>query len=291
MSGSLTGLSAVAMYPIVAANETKDIASFQASDPTTKQAIAYFQQVAPSITSPAALLGNYRALSVVLNAFGMSSDISSTALLRQLMTQDPTSASSVAAKSENPLFTRFAKFMSNWSPPPFSTASGIATIVNQVATNNFEAQQGTEMPGMQEALYFTRNIGSATTVPQLISDQNLLKVVAPVATGMTYDQFAQLDYSQQVSLLTKDVDLTKFSSTKYTQQYAERYLAEQQSQSGTQSPVLTLFGGGSSNESTSLLSALYPSATAATGTLASLFATTSSASTAGTLGALFSASA
>ncbi len=288
MSSSIGGLSASTLYPLVSKNEQADVTKFEGYDPTTKAAIALFQQQAPSITSPEALLGNYRALQVVLGAFGMSSAIGETALLKQLMTQDPSSSSSLAQQLGNPSYQRFANLMSQWNPPPFSSTSAVAVITGQYATNAFEAAQGKQAPGLQQALYFTRTIGSATTLAGVMSDPTLLKVVETV-TGQP-QQFGLLDYTQQVRILTKAVDVTKFQDPKYVDQYVQQYLAmNSASQPGSTDPTLALFGIGSStaaSTSSSILGALYPSA-AGTGTAGA--STSGSGGTGGGIGSLFSA--
>lgn len=283
MSGA-TGISAVALYPQLARNEPADVARFEASDPSTKMAIAYFRKQAPKLATPAALLKDYRSLQVVLGAFGMSKDIGSTALLRQLMTQDPTDKASVAARIANPLYTRFAKFMSQWTPPPLSSASAVATIVGQFATNGFEQAEGAQSPGLQEALYFRRMAGSVTSVPQLIGDATLMKVAAS-ATGLTFPQLGVMDYAQQVSVLSKAVDVAKFKTPAYVDQFVQRYLAQNQAAGGSApdpTGALAILGVSSGEAAApNPLSALYPQAGA--GGTAALFA--------GGIGALFSTSA
>jgi hypothetical protein len=170
MSGS-TGLSPIQSYLTYSANETKYANANAAGNGQESSLIAYFQNNAAKITSPAALLGDYKALSVVLGAFNLSGSIDDTALLQQLMTQDPTSKTSTAQRIGSASYLSFANALSNWKPPPFSTASGISAIVTAYKTNQFEASVGQQTAGLQNALYFTRTAKSITSLTQLQSDR------------------------------------------------------------------------------------------------------------------------
>jgi hypothetical protein len=97
MSGT-TGVSPIQSYLSDSTNESKlAIASAKASARETSL-IQSFQKNASSITTPAALLKNYPALSVVLGAFNLSGSINDTAILQKLMTQDPTNKTSLVDK-------------------------------------------------------------------------------------------------------------------------------------------------------------------------------------------------
>ena len=245
MSGSMSGVSAGTMYALYSKNEQSYVTKFEFYDPATKAAIAYFQKQAPTITSAAGLLKDYKSLQVVLGAFGMSSSIQSTALLKQLMTQDPTSSSSLAQRMGNPAYLRFAKFMSQWNPPALSDKATVNVIVNGYATNSFETNQDSQNPGLQAALYFKRTASSVTSIAGIMSDPTLTTVVR-VAAGLP-TQFGMLDYTQQVPILSKAVDVKRLQDPKYVDQVVQRYLAlNQPNTSASTTGVLGLFNGGAS---------------------------------------------
>jgi hypothetical protein len=289
MSGTAI-MPAIPLYLSASANEPAKVANFETTDINTKSEIAYFQQTAPSLTSVSALLGNYRALSTVLTAFGMSSAISETGLLKDLLTQNPTSTSSVAYQLDNPAYTRFATAMQQFNPPPFSSSSNIQAVVTALATNNYETSQDTLAPGVANALYFARNIGTVTSLDQLMSDSKLL-AVATVATNMPTG-FGELDFSQQQNLLGAQIKMSSFSSPAYVQQFVMKYLvtnAEANSNttdptgalailtgSGSASGVLgSMFPGSSTTDSSAdgILSAAYPTSSSSdTTSILSLFA-------------------
>ena len=250
MSG-IAGLAPIPMYLAITKNESAYVAKTAKTDPAGQAAVAYFQKQAPTITSPDALLKDYRSLQVVLGAFGMSGQIGETGLLKDLMTQNPSDPKSFAQQSANPVYQRFAQFMSNWTTSPLANAKTVQTIVSQYQTNQFEQAQGQQMPGMQQALYFARTISSATSIDAIMSDPTLLNVVETV-TGQPV-QFGLLGFTQQQAILTKAVDVTKFQNPAYVKQYVEHYLAltqENPPASNAPATVLDLFGAGSSSGGT-----------------------------------------
>lgn len=271
MSGIAT-LPPIPTFNLISAHEGADVVKFEKSDAQTSADIAYFKKVAPTLTSPAALLGNYRALTVVLNAFGMSTNIGQTALLKQLMTQNPTSGKSTASEIGNPLYIRFAKAMNQFKPPPFASAAGINAVLTALGTNNFEASQDRLSPGIADALYFKRTIGSATSLSQLMSDPTLLKV-ATTATNMP-SQFGTLDYSTQVKLLSAQINMKDFRKPGHVDQFITKYLAlNEASNAAVADPTGALAVLTASGSSADVLGSLFPKTTSSSADgLLSLFA-------------------
>jgi hypothetical protein len=226
MSGS-TGLPPLQSYLTYGANEAKYANAAAAANGQETSLINYFQKHAGGITSPSALLGNYKALTIVLGAFGLSGSINDTALLKQLMTQDPTSKTSLAQKLGNAKYLSFANALSNWNPPPFATVSGVASVVTAYKTNQFEASAGQQTPGLQNALYFKRTAGSITTLTQLQSDASLL-AVAVTGIGLPLTDFQELSFDQQTAMLTSKLKIGDLQKPGYIQHLSELYLVQQQ---------------------------------------------------------------
>jgi hypothetical protein len=283
MSGSI--VSPIQTYLTDSASEAKYASAAALGNAQQTNLINYFTANASQITTPTALLGNYKALSVVLGAFGIGGLINSTALVKQLMTQDPSSTSSVAYRIGNAKYIAFANAMQSWNPPPFSTASGVNAIISAYKTNNFEASAGTQTPGMQQALYFTRTAGSITSLTQLQSDSDLM-AVAVTGLGLPLTAFDNLTFDQQTSLLNQKLTLTDLQKPSYVQHLAELYLVQQQLASGTSVPtvqpgtIASLFTSASGSSGDSLLTILQNAEQASSGTTASLLgtATTSTSS-------------
>jgi hypothetical protein len=259
MSGSIGGLPPIPLFLADSANEAKLVAKFQATDPQTKADVAYFVKQTPKLTSVDALMKDYRALSIMLGAFGLSADLAYPALVRKVLTQDPTKSTSLAQQMASPAFYQLGKDMGQWKTPPFASAANVAAVVSAYATNTYEASQASLAPGLDTALYFRRTIGGITSINGLMSDRQLLSVVE--AASNIPQAFGMLDYPQQVRILTKAVDLKSFKDPAAVNRMAETYLlqsAQQSSASGSDpTGALALLGGGS---------------LAAGGTLLSLFA-------------------
>ncbi len=250
MSGSIS--SPVQSYLTDSTNEAKYANAYAAGNGQATQLINYFTKTAAAITSPSALLGNYRALSVVLTAFQLGSEITAPALVKQLLTQDPSSKSSLAYRSGNAKFIAFANALHSWSPPPFSTQAGISAIVTAYKTNTFESSTNAQTPGLQNALYFTRTAKSITKLTQLQSDSNLL-AVAVTGVGLPLSAFDDLTFAQQTTLMQQKLTISDLQKPSYVTHLAELYLVQQQlSNGGTTTAaapgtIASLFGGGSSN--------------------------------------------
>jgi hypothetical protein len=287
VSGSIgsSGESPVQAYLTYSANEARYANANAAGNAQATELINYFNKNAASITSPSALLGNYKALSVVLGAFQLGSEVNSPALVKQLLTQDPTSKTSLAYRSGNAKFVNFATALQNWSPPPFSTQAGITSIVTAYKTNLFESSANTQAPGLQNALYFARTAKSITTLTQLQSDASLL-AVAVTGAGLPLSAFDNLTFTQQTTLLKQKLNIGDLQKPSYVQHLAELYLVQQQLNSNGATPanapgsIAALFGGSTSgNEGGGgLLSILQSSEGSSASSTTSLLGTTTTAS-------------
>ncbi|GBQ98145.1 hypothetical protein AA23498_3116 [Acetobacter nitrogenifigens DSM 23921 = NBRC 105050] len=266
MSGTVSGLSPVATYLQAMTDESESAATYAKTDGVEQNYISTFEKDAVNITSASSLMSNYKALAVVLGAYGLSSIQNETALVKDLLTQDPSSTSSVAAKSANPAWQKFAAAFSVWnqasssssasSSSPFSDASSISSIVTSYEESKYESHlnDASNGSGIGNALYFTRAMTTDMTLSQIMSDSTLLKVVETVS-GYDPTEFGALDYDQQVQMLKKSVNLSDFSSTEKIQKYAERYLAMLQITPQTSSQpatLLSLYGSDGSNTNVAL---------------------------------------
>lgn len=268
MSVSLPTMAAIPQYVSIVKDEQKSVQQWTKTSPQTQKTLQVFQKTASQITTPDQLLKNYQALSVVLGAYGMTSSLGQTALLRQLMTQDPTATTSLASRGGNTAWKAFAKDFSDWTSSPLASSSVLSKISQNYLTNSYENTVQTETPGLGNALYFTRMVTSDTKLVNLMADPKLLKVAVTVA-GFDPTQFGALDYSEQQRLLGKKLDLKQLANPQSVQKFAQRYLALLQMHpektntpasmltlygaSGGKNSILSLFGAGDGQASTSSL--------------------------------------
>lgn len=249
-------LPPIPLYLSYAANETADAVTTTKSSPEAQSLIAHFQATAANITTPKQLLADYKSLSVVLGAFGLSNQINNTALLNKLLTQNPSAKGSLASQL-GAKYLQFANAISTWNTPtsttgavtsPFAKAGDRASLVTAYEVNNFESSVNGQAPGLQDALYFTRKIASVTTITQLQSDPTLLAVAVTTA-GLPLTDFQVLSFAQQTQILTTKINLKNFQSPADVKRAAEQYLVSQQTNVNTTAQtvapgsLLSLFGG------------------------------------------------
>jgi hypothetical protein len=279
MSGNV-GFQPIQLYQQYSAKESSYATASLKANPEDTALVAYFNANAANITTPAQLLGNYKILTVVLGAFNLQGSIKDTALLKQLMTQDPTSKTSLAQQLENSQYLLFAQALSNWKTPPFANAADRAQLVSSYTTNTFEQTADGQASGLANALYFTREAPNIKSITALQSDTKLLQV-AVAATGVPYDDYVELSFTQQTQLLTNKIKVSQLQTPSYVKQLAEQYLI-QQGTSGSSKPapgsVASLFSDSSDTDSgDAVLDILNPSANldssdSSSGNVLSLFA-------------------
>ncbi len=227
--GLLSGFDSATGWALLQKNSAAIEKAYAASGSDSND-IAHFKSVAASITTPEALLKDYRALSFVTSAYGLGSEVNQTAILKKLMTQDPTSRSSLAQQLADPAYRKFATAMSTWSPPPFSTKAGIDAVVAGYRENSFEASIGQDNTALQEATYFSKNAVGLTQISQIMADKPLLDVVT-TALGIP-SAFGGLDYDQQVAILKPRVDMKQLATAARVGEFVEKYLAMDQLKQG-----------------------------------------------------------
>jgi hypothetical protein len=242
--GILSGIDNITGWALLQKNGPAIETAYAATSSSATD-IAYFKSVAPTLTTPDALLGNYRALSFVTTAYGLGSQVDQTAILKKLMTQDPTATTSLAQQLSDNNYRTFANALSNWSPPPFSTQTGIDAAVAGYQQHSFDTSIGTDSVPLQEAEYFSQNAQGLTSIYQLMSDPALLDVVT-TALGIPA-AFGNLDFDQQVAILTPRVDMTQFATADGVNKFINKYLAMDElnqvtSGNAASSPLLALFG-------------------------------------------------
>lgn len=253
---SISSISPVTQFLQAQKDEATASANYAKTDTLTQREATSFEKDASSITSASDLMGNYSALQVVLGAYGLGSISNETALVKQLLTQDPSSSTSLAKSSGNAQWLAFADAFESMganggtaTATPF-TSDVISSVVTKFEETQYEESKANTKTGIGNALYFTRTMTSATTLSGIMSDSKLLNVVE-TAEGFDPDTFGALDYDQQVRMLSAKVNMNDFSSAENIQKYAEKYLVMLQiNPQTTDDPatMLDLFGGDDSDD-------------------------------------------
>jgi hypothetical protein len=203
--------------------------------------IAAFRERAPKIADVEALLKDRRALTTVLEAFQLESEIDKRGVLRKILTEDPADRASLANRLTDRRWRQLAAaFAPRQGQAPLGDPALVDAVVKNTLTNRYEKAMGESNPGLREALYFRRVAAQATSVPQLMSDSALL-AVARGALGLP-TQFSLLDYEKQRDVIARRLDVKDLQDPKAVARMTQRYLALTQ-RAEAASPVMSLFNG------------------------------------------------
>ncbi|MES1198358.1 MAG: DUF1217 domain-containing protein [Pseudomonadota bacterium] len=174
-------------YQVATANQTTLMAQFQRT-PSYTQAVTNYQTAVSKITTVDQFLGDYKTLQFALNAYGMGDIIDQKGVLKQLLTQNPTSSDSLAQKLGNQKYIAFAKAF--WS---LSTDGG-AGISSQASINTTVARYG-QAQYQQWASQRTNDPALATA---LSARQTLQDAVDVSDVGSLYATFQNAPSTQKV---------------------------------------------------------------------------------------------
>jgi hypothetical protein len=159
---------------------TKNLSRTQArtaAEPAVKTASAYYAANIGKITSIKQFVGNYRLLSYALDAYGLGSQINSTALIKKVL--EGGVANSKALANTLPQWKAFATAFDfvGKGAASISTATAIAATKQNYIEQQLENDEGQQDVGVQLALYFHRVAPNVTSAFGILADKNLLQVV------------------------------------------------------------------------------------------------------------------
>lgn len=213
------------------------------SQPTTARDIEKFKQEIVDVKSVDDLMKNRTLLQVTLSAFQLESEINKYAMVEKILSEDPADDDSLVNKLVEPRWTKLAKAMYGLSQDPnfFQTEANVNAILEGYKTNEFEKFEGTNAPGIREAMYFKRLAGGVEEISQVLADKSLMQVVR-VGLGLP-ESFQSLDYEQQKARLEKQVDMADFADPAKIDKMIERYLifTEINNTDAAANPMLSLF--------------------------------------------------
>ena len=154
--------------------------------------VARFREAAPGIADLDRLLSDRRALRLVLEAFQLETEADKRAMLRRVMTEDPTERSSLAARLADPRWRALAN--------AFAPARALDLTPGQVAAQTPEALR--QIPLNRIARMTTAQV-LALTPQQMpaLSPQQLAAIPPDAIAGLGPQEIAALD-ARQVAALT-----------------------------------------------------------------------------------------
>lgn len=248
----LYGLGAPTAWAVLQRSGGQMQARFEEQKTVTRE-VDRFRERAAEIGSVEELMKDRRTLQFVLEAYQLEGEIDKRGIINKLLTDDPADTRSFANRMIDPRYRQINRDFGVTEGPPLASSALVEQIIDRALTNRFEKSQGEANPGVREALYFKRMIGSVTTIEQLMSDRVLTSVVRG-ALGLP-EKFGLLEFDQQKRIFEKRVDMEKLKDPKEIDRLAQAYLIKTESERAPASsnPMLSLFGGGAGG-STALLS-------------------------------------
>ncbi len=242
----LGGIGASAAYAVVTRDVERLQQRFEDRADNVRDANR-FRERAAGITDAESLIKDRKSLKMVLEAYGLEAAITSTAMVRKALTEDPAVEGSLVNKLADPRWRQLAQALGGKDGSLFADQQTVEAILDQAMTRRFEQELGDENPGVSEALYFRRLASGATSINAILSDRTLTEVVRG-ALGLP-DKFGLLDFDQQKAILTKRLEVADLQDAKEVDKLARRYLAlNGASAGGDPSGLSALFGQGSGTQ-------------------------------------------
>jgi hypothetical protein len=254
------GTSTVSSDPLGAlkaaeANSTKDIAQ-EAAQPQVARDIATFRAAVASAKTPAALLQNPTVLKVLLTANGLGDQTAYTALAQKALLSNTSVSTSLADQLPNTAWKSAASTLdfANSGLSVIQNTSVLDTIANGYAEVLWRQSLDTTTPGLSNALTFRSEASTITSVDQILADSSLRSVVL-TALGIP-ETIAYQDIGAQEDAISNRLDITQFKDPKFVEQFAQRYLiqnniADSDSSTNSTNSVLSSYGFASTSSSDS----------------------------------------
>ncbi len=207
------------------ANNLARYQKLEASQGAVKTATAYYEANIGKAKTIDEFVGNYRLLSYALQAYGLGDQIHSTALIRKVLEQGTSDPKALANTLPNGNWKAFAKafnFSAAGSAAP-SSSSSVAATTSDYVEQQLEADQGSNDPGVELALYFKRVAPTASSSYGILADKNLLEVAQTIFGLSPTAGASQID--SQAKAISKLMPVSDLKDPKKLERLVERFTA------------------------------------------------------------------
>lgn len=203
--------------------EAKSVAAV-AKQPLVARDIAAFRTAVATAKSPSDLLSNPAALKVLLTANGLADQAGYPALAKKALLSDTSKPGSLASKLTNPQWLATAKTFdfAQKGLANLKNSAVLASITNGYAEVQWRQSLDANTPGLSKAIDFRARAATIKSVDQVLGDPTFREVVT-MALGIP-KQIAFQSLAAQEHAITSRIDITKFISPKFVDQFAKRYL-------------------------------------------------------------------
>jgi hypothetical protein len=239
----LDGIGAAAAWSVFA-RQREALAARFAERRDNQADVARFREAAGRIGSVEELLRDRRTLAFVLEAFQLEGEVTKTAVIRRLLTEDPAEPRSFANRMVDPRYREISRAFGGREGPPLADPALVERIVSGAVTNRFEKAAGQGNAGLREALYFQRKAATVTNVNELMSDRAMTAVVRG-ALGLP-EKFGLLGFEQQRRILNDRVDFAQLRDPAAVKRLVQRYLVQAPQNPAPSDPRLALLAPGES---------------------------------------------
>ncbi len=217
-------------------NRDKGIAA-AAAEPQAKRDIAAFRAAVAKARDPKALLADPVARKVLLTANGLGSQTEYGALASKALLSDTAKPGSLASKLGDSRWLAAAKTFdfANQGLKLLRDPKVLDTIANGYAEVAWRTALDAGTPGLSKAVDFRSRAAGITSVDQVLGDP-VLREVMTTALGIP-KQIAFQTIQAQEKAITDRIDLAKFKSPTFVEQFTRRYLVAAGADAGSASPT------------------------------------------------------
>lgn len=192
------------------------------ASPLTARESQAVREAASSIRSVDDLIANRKVFDFVLKAYGME-DLPYPALIRKLLSEDPSDPKSFANSFVDLRYREFAKDMGfgGGKQGNFGDIAWVDRLVARYETVTFEEKKGEEDPTVRLALYFERKAPSIESWYSILGDKALAEV-AMKAMGLP-ESVMLGDIDKLADTLEKRMPVADFKDPAKVRTFLQRY--------------------------------------------------------------------
>lgn len=218
-------------------NETKAVKQ-QQNDPETKLDINRFLAAVAKAPDLPTLLKDPTARKVLLTANGLGDQVDYTALATKALSSDTTKTTNLASTLSDTRWLTMAKTFdfANKGLAKLKDPSVLNTITQGYAGVKWRESLDETTPGLSAALDFRERASTIKSAVQILGDTNLRKVVT-TALGLPLE-IAYQPLEAQEKAISSRLDISKFSSATFVEQFTRRFLIANQATASTSSSYL-----------------------------------------------------
>ncbi len=229
-SGSST--DPVAALSAAEKNQTKAVQQ-QEKDPQTSREISHFLAVVAKAPDLATLLHDPIARNVLLTANGLGDQADYTALATKALSSDTTKPGNLASKLSDTRWLTTAKTydFANKGLSVLKQPKALNSLTAGYAQVKWQQSLDVSTPGLSAALDFRSRANTIKSVVQILGDANLRKVVT-TALGIP-QEIAYQPLEAQEKAISSRIDISKFQSATYVEQFTRRFLVANQTSSSS----------------------------------------------------------